>query len=203
MWLLFPDQAVDLTDVEVLDAARWPTAVDRDAFRQITGLADFPPELDHLRDGGSLDYWGNGTVLFRLRDRYVRYTTRWGVRADGPDGDTHVAVAHGLYRTVTVRHDDAFGPGPQVFVTPHARPAAVRAAVDKMGYSVSERADELHIHVPPAARTGHEAHFAEVLGEFVSYFRDRSRIPDWERPNLLAKYFLTTRAIELARAKKT
>jgi predicted dehydrogenase len=202
MWLVFPDQPIDLRDVEIRDAGCWPTPVDRDSFREITGLTDYPAELAHLRDGNHLNYWGNGSVLCRLRDRFVRFTTRWGVRAAGPDGDTHEAIARGTRSTVTVRHDAAFGPGPQVFVTPHAESSAIRAALERSGHSVNALADELHVHVPPADRTGHEAHFAQVLEEFVTYFRDRTRIPAWERPNLLAKYYLTTRAVEIARSKR-
>jgi predicted dehydrogenase len=213
LWLLFPDQPLLYrADMEVLEAERWPTAVDRDSFREITGRPDFPPELAHLRDGGHLTYWGNGTVLFRLRDRFVRFTARWGVRADGSDGDTHLAIARGSRATVTVRHDPAFGLGPQVLVTPSTALAQrdVRAAVDAHcrrwskqcpGYEAVDSGEQIHIRVPEAARTGHESHFASVLGEFVTYFRDRSCIPRWEWPNLLAKYYLTTRAVELARTK--
>lgn len=213
MWLAFPGRAIDhRTDVELVAADRWPTPVDRDDFRQITGLADFPPELTGLEDAGRLLYRGNGTVLYRLRDRYVRLTTRWGVRVDGPDGDTHLAIARGSRATVAVRHEAGFGPGPQVFVAPVASPekAAVAARLTETCRAWSERCpvyaatdlgDRFHIHIPGRERTGHESHFASVLGEFVTGFGDRTQIPAWERPNLLAKYHVTARAVEMARAK--
>src|SRR5256885_17049107 len=94
LWLLFPLEAIDCrTDVEILAATRWPTRVELDDFRQITGLPDVPAALAHLRDDDGLTYWGNGSATARIRDRVVRLTTRWGVRADRPDGDTHLAIA--------------------------------------------------------------------------------------------------------------
>ena len=49
---------------------------------------------------------------------------------------------------------------------------------------------------------GHEAHFAEVTKNFLRYLKDRSALPSWERPNMLAKYHVTTAGVALARAKQ-
>jgi predicted dehydrogenase len=243
MWLAFPEQAIDhRSDIEIVSAGRWPTPVDRDSFREITGLADFPSELANMRrvvrplpdrsetglpdgrsfghgvtgphagdllDGDRLLYCGNGTVLYRLRGRFVRLTTRWGVRAEGPEGDTHLAIARGSRATVTVRHETAYGPGPQVFVEPvvGAQSQQIHAAVGRLchtwnqhcpGYELINLGDRIHVHVPAAERTGHESHFAAVLTEFVKYFKDRTAFPASETSNLLAKYRLTTEAVRLA-----
>jgi len=185
MWLAFPDQAIDYQrDIQVLDAERWPTRIDREAFREITGLPEIPAELSHLKTGDTLTYWGNGRVLYKVRDKFVRFTTRWNVRPAGPDVDTHYAVARGSKATVTIMHEPNHGRGPQVFLTPR------------------RGTKHLHVDVPPHKRTGHESHFASALGEFVKYFQDRSQIPNWERPNLLAKYFVTTKAVERAGARE-
>ena len=53
---------------------------------------------------------------------------------------------------------------------------------------------EIHVAIPDTFRVGHEAHFAEVTREFLRMLRDRRALPAWERPNMLAKYFVTTRA---------
>jgi hypothetical protein len=57
----------------------------------------------------------------------------------------------------------------------------------------------LRIDVPDALRIGHEEHFAQVAQRFLQYLRDRKTLPAWERPNMLAKYTLTTEGIALAR----
>ena len=48
-----------------------------------------------------------------------------------------------------------------------------------------------------------QAHFAAVLEEFVRGVQDPRTVPPWERANLLAKYFITTQAVELARRKRS
>ena len=195
MWLGFPEQAIDYQkDIEIVSAKRWPTIVDRESFREITGLTDFPSELAGLRDGDQLIYRGNGSVLYRLRGRFVQLTTRWDVRDKGTEGDTHLAIARGSRSTVSVLHDANLGLGPQVVVSPSS--PEIRAAINRHGRETRDLGDRIHVVVTESERTGHESHFASVLSEFVTFFRDRSKIPAWERPNLLAKYFVTTKAAQ-------
>ena len=40
------------------------------------------------------------------------------------------------------------------------------------------------------------------MDEYCPYFQTPRAVPNWERPNLLAKYFITTKAVELARQKR-
>jgi len=55
--------------------------------------------------------------------------------------------------------------------------------------------------IPDALRVGHEAHFAQVTTRFLSYLRDRTKLPAWERPNMIAKYTVTTLGTEMSRDK--
>jgi hypothetical protein len=45
----------------------------------------------------------------------------------------------------------------------------------------------------------HEEHFAQVTRLFLGYLKDRAALPAWERPNMLAKYLVTTEGARLAR----
>lgn len=203
MWLAFPSQAIDYRrDIGIVAAKCWPTVVDIDSFRDITGLADYPNELSHVVDGSRLLYHGNGMVRFRIRDHDVRFTTYWGVSPVGEEGDTHLAIAHGSRSTIVVQHKASFGPGPQVSVVPanQTDSSGIRTAVERHRPAV-ELGGRIHVPIPESERTGHESHFASVLSEFMICFHDRSRIPPWERPNLLAKYHATTGAVELARKR--
>ena len=85
----------------------------------------------------------------------------------------------------------------EVLAAVQARIKAVQAEFP--GVAVEDRGAEIKITVPDALRVGHEAHFAQVASSFLKYVRDRSALPAWERPNMLAKYYVTTTGAELSR----
>jgi hypothetical protein len=58
----------------------------------------------------------------------------------------------------------------------------------------------LQILIPDGLRDTHEKHFALVARKFLKYVRDPGSMPSWEEPDMLAKYYLTTKGVELARA---
>jgi len=51
--------------------------------------------------------------------------------------------------------------------------------------------------VPDKYKEGHEAHFARVMEKFIEYHKNKN-MPNWEVPNMLAKYYITTKALEMA-----
>lgn len=51
--------------------------------------------------------------------------------------------------------------------------------------------------MPERLIEGHEAHFASVMEKFLDYLKNKN-MPAWEVPNMLAKYYTTTKALELA-----
>jgi hypothetical protein len=54
--------------------------------------------------------------------------------------------------------------------------------------------------IPTKYRVGHEEHFAEVTKKFLGYLA-AGKMPDWEVPNMLAKYYTTTEAYRLSHAR--
>ena len=55
--------------------------------------------------------------------------------------------------------------------------------------------------IPEKYKEGHEEHFARVTKNFLSYLKNKN-MPAWEVPNMLAKYYTTTKALELAKQNK-
>jgi predicted dehydrogenase len=213
-WLLFPEQPIDYTqDVRVIDADRWPTPVDRDMFRAVTGLPDFPPHLDaKWVSGGILRYFGNGRVCFSVRGVTVRLTVLWDLEADHPGGDTHEAVACGTRATITISPEPTNRHQPGLVVTPtdpttHSailtaiREKCANWQLEYPGIAAEDQGQRVRIHIPDACRTSHEDHFTEVLRNFIQYVQFPRSIPEWERTNLLARYYVTTRATAIARRK--
>jgi hypothetical protein len=66
-----------------------------------------------------------------------------------------------------------------------------------------KRIDQLKwiVNVPDGYRVGHEAHFGQVTEKFLEYIQD-GRMPDWEVPNMITKYYTIIRALDLARDGK-
>lgn len=69
-----------------------------------------------------------------------------------------------------------------------------------VGMSVADLGAEAQVMIPDSWRATHEDHFGAVMDEFVRYFQSPRAVPPWERPNALARYYITTKAVEMARA---
>jgi hypothetical protein len=70
------------------------------------------------------------------------------------------------------------------------------------GLTLDDRGSGVQLVVPDNLHTSHESHFATVMNEYVRYYQTPRAVPHWERPNLLAKYYITTRAVEMSRQKR-
>jgi len=209
-WTLVPDQALDYKkDVRVLGAYRWPTLIPRAEFKRVT-REDFPPELAARVKDDKLEYFCNTLVDYTLRRAHVKLNVIWDWEAPAGAGDSHFAYYRGSRARVEVRQGAAEKNVPEVYVIPN-RPAdkavvleAVRAKLAKVqdrypGTEVTDLGSELRLSIPAKLRIGHEDHFAQVTQRFLRYVRDRSTLPAWERPNMLAKYHVTTEGTALAR----
>ena len=207
-WTLFPDQAINYRqDIHVQGGKRWPTPITAAQFRQITGAAAFPPELAPYVHGDRFDYYCNNQVDYKIRGAQVRLRVLWNW--ESPAGvDFHHAIYRGTQATVEVRQTvqrelpAGIVRGAQRYrsVAPTVS-AAVRARLERLqgtypGIGCETAGDELHITIPDRYRVGHEAHFAQVVAEFLKYLQSPKSMPAWEMPNMLAKYFVTTEGVQ-------
>ena len=78
--------------------------------------------------------------------------------------------------------------------------AAVRARVAHYGDVQAAAAGErIVLDIPKRLHIGHEAHFAEVAKQFLEYLKNPAAIPQWEKANMLAKYYVCTEGVELSK----
>ena len=210
-WTLFPDQGLDYqSDVAVLTAQRWPTWIPESEFRSVTNAPRFPDSLTPSVTDGRLEYYCNTLVSYSLRGVHVKLNVVWDWEAAPGAGDTHFASYQGTRARVEVRQTSADRFRQELFVVPGVGleadvQSAVRARVDAVqdqfsGVAVEDRGSELRVTIPDTFRVGHEAHFAQVTASFLGYLADRGSLPAWERPSMLAKYYVSTRGTELSRA---
>ena len=210
-WTLFPDQALDVkADLTVRSAQRWPTWIPESEFRRVTGQAGFDRALAGAVTDGRLEYFANTLVSYTVRGVHAKLNVIWDWEAPQGGGDTHFAFYRGTKSRIEVRQTAADKYLTELYLVP-ANPglkaevlAAVRGKIAALqgrfpGIGVEERGSEIHVTVPATLRDGHEAHFAQVASNFLGYVRDRRTLPAWERPNMLAKYYVTTVGTELSR----
>jgi hypothetical protein len=69
------------------------------------------------------------------------------------------------------------------------------------GVELYKTAKGWSVKLPEQLKEGHEAHFARVTENFLQYLKNKN-MPAWEVPNMLAKYYTTTRALEVALKNK-
>ena len=210
MWIAFPDQIVRYEeDVRLLNGNRWPTNVTLEQFSRITGEQQFPEYLaGQLDDTGSLPLYCNGQIDYLLNGHHVSVKVQWDYQAPPGGDDSHFTKIRGTRANLVVRQGEEQGFRATVYVEPvdGAAPAdieqEVAAAVERLkkqypgaSYKASPYGWELYI--PPEFHYGHEAHFGMVAQSFFE-FLDRGSLPDWEVPNMITKYYITTHAREMA-----
>ena len=211
-WTLFPDQAIDArADIQILDAQRWPTWVGEEDFRSVTGGAGFPADLEDRVVDGRLEYHCNTLVTYTLRGIHTTLNVIWDWEPLDTPGDTHFAFYQGTRSRIEVRQTKADRFRPELYVVPEPGAGAeVRRALEAKvaslqgefpGIAVEESGGEIRVTIPDALRVGHEAHFGQVTAAFLGYLRDRTALPAWERPNMIAKYMVTTGGTAMSRTR--
>ena len=212
-WTAFPDQSIDYKkDIQILDGRRWPLTLTKGQFQQITGDAEFPPSLASQIHDGKLNYFCNNSVHYTLRGSHVKLDILWNWEAAPGTGDAYEASFRGTKARVEIRQGQAERYSPELYVVPVD--ADMRAEVfdalkrriaglqrEFAGLAVEERGDEARVVIPAKYRVGHEEHFAQVANRFFEYLKSPRSIPAWERPNMLAKYYVTTMGVEIAKTK--
>jgi len=197
-WTLFPETALDYrADIRMLEANRWPTAITAEQFRQVTGTP-----------GEGLDYYCNTSVTYALRGIHTKLDVLWNWEAAAGGGDTHYAVYRGARSRVEVRQGAEENYRPQLYVEPQTAGAAsaLRAKVGSLaaqypGIGLETFGGRFRVTIPEGYRVGHEAHFAQVTNRFFGYLKQPETVPAWENPNMLAKYYVSTKGVELSRAR--
>jgi predicted dehydrogenase len=210
-WTVSAEKPIDYQkDVEVLAAHRWPTVIPLASFQKVTGEKEFPAFLAKDVKNGALDYFCNTLVTYKLKGVHTKLNVIWDWEAPAGGGDTHYAYYRGSKAKVEVRQGKAEKWKSELFVTPAdpAKKQEVMAAVGRRltalsekfpGLSVDERGKDIHVVIPDRFRTSHEEHFGEVARRFFGFLKNPRSLPAWEKPNMLSKYWTTTKGTELSR----
>ncbi|MDR2883382.1 MAG: Gfo/Idh/MocA family oxidoreductase [Alistipes sp.] len=218
-WSAFPDVVLDYTrDVEMVDANRWSTTIDPAQFKQVTGMDSWPDYLQKDVRDGVLHVFSNGDISYRLRGVNAKVTVVWNFEAPPGTGDTHYSLMRGSRAELIIRQGAEQNYTPTLYVRPAVgageaadaagfgdRLSAAIASLAKTypGLAVApapEPDGSVRIDIPARYFVGHEPHFGQVTEHYLRYLVD-GRLPEWEVPGMIAKYYITSEGIRIAKAK--
>jgi len=209
-WECFPERIIDYRkDIRILSARRWPTAISPAQFEAVTKLPTFPAFLrKDVQPDGSLHTYANGEINYTLKGVHAKVSVLWNFEAPAGAGDTHYSVMRGANANLVIRQGKAEAYQPALYIEPLATTdlnaftttleramPQVQAKYPGVGLKRSDHGWE--VTVPASYHVGHEAHFGQVTEQFLGYVA-KGTLPEWEVPNMLAKYYTTTTALELA-----
>jgi predicted dehydrogenase len=194
---LFPGATLDYrADIAIGAVERWSTIVTAAQFRQVTG---------ETLSADTLDYPCNARLGYAVRGIHVGVDLHWTWEAEPGGDDTHTATYRGTRARLEIRHGPAEGWRPQLYVVPvsnkiwteiaAALAHRIEAAQSQYpGIGLERRGDDWRVLIPAALRVGHDPQFAALTRRFLATVDDPASVPEWERPNLIAKSFVCTAA---------
>ena len=208
-WACFPDQALDYRkDVRLISARRWPTDMRLSQFRAITKLPAFPDYLkkDVVQDS-ILKVFSNGEINYQLRGVHAKVSVIWAYAAPPGGGDTHQSTMRGTKANLVIRQGPEQQYKPMLYLEPVAGNTTLAASLKNVlpiiqrefpGVEVRQSGTGWVVVVPERYNEGHEAHFGRVMQNYLNYLK-AGKMPAWEVPNMLTKYYTTTQALALAK----
>lgn len=210
-WECFPDQIINYpSDIEMLTAKRWPTQLSPEEFKTVTRLEEIPAFLTPGMADGKIQTYCNGEMIYRIKGVCAKISVIWNYQAPEGTGDTHYSIMRGTKANLIIKQGAEENYQPILYIEATGDAAALEPAVtaafqdalqkDYPGVSVTKISDtSWRVEIPESYKVGHEAHFAQVTEKYLGYLVD-GKLPDWEVPNMLAKYYTTTEALKMALA---
>jgi len=207
-WECFPEQVLNRSDIAISSAKRWPTSLSQDEFKGVTGLDNFPEYLQKDVKDGKLNVFANGEIVYQIKGIYAKVSVEWKYKAPPGGGDTHYSIMRGSQCDLVIKQGAEENYLPTLYIenikgiamnefSTKLKEALTTIPYDSLNIEAVNR-NSLKINMPAKYRVGHEAHFGQVTAKFLEYMKE-GKLPEWEVPNMITKYYITTSALNMAK----
>lgn len=209
-WEAFPEVTLKKEDVEIVSASRWTTDITPEMFKKSTHLDEYPDYLQKDLEGETLKVYSNGEINYKLKGIHAKVSVIWNFQAPEGTGDTHYSIMRGTKANLIIRQGQEENFQPTLYVEPAVGEDINQfaASLDKAvnlslqtkfpGLILRKLNDRLWvIDIPEKYKEGHEAHFGQVAKKYLE-FLVQGEMPEWEVPNMIVKYYITTEGLRAA-----
>ena len=213
-WECFPGQIIDYTkDVELVDANSWDTSLSLAEFQRVTGLETYPAFLQKDVRDDILHVYSNGDITYKIKNVCAKVSVIWNYTFPEGGGDTHFSIMKGSKSHLIIEQGKEQGYKPVLTIKPvkdtdliafeNELTEAMKIITAKYpGVTLTKKeGGSWIVEVPERYHNGHESHFGQVTENFLKYLSEGA-LPEWEAPNMITKYYITTHALEMAKSKK-
>jgi hypothetical protein len=155
----------------------------------------------------TLKVYSNGEINYEIKGIHAKVSVIWAYKAPEGAGDTHYSIMRGTKANLIIRQGADQNYKPVLYIEPINASDASYATVlgDQLksiqakypGVGLEKNSPGWKVTLPEKYNEGHEAHFGRVTEKFLQYLKE-GKLPAWEVPNMIAKYYTTTSALELA-----
>ena len=211
MWEAFPGGIQNYEEeIEILSSRRWTTDMTAAQFEKVTGVSEFPAFLSEYVVRDTLRAVANSAVDYTIRGTHAHVSVEWAFAAPEGAGDTHYSIMRGRLSDLVIRQGSKENYRPELYIVAKDDGPANALEVSLQLYMKEvlnvkypgvalelEEPGMWRLNIPMKYREGHEAHFARVTERFLKYM-EQGHLPKWELTQMLAKYYTTTKAVELA-----
>lgn len=212
-WEAFPDTILKKEDVEFVSAKRWTTDLTPEMFKKVTQLDQYPDYLVPSVKNGVLSIYCNGEIVYKLKGICSKVSVIWNFEAPPGAGDTHFSIMRGTRCNLVIKQGAEQGYKPTLYVE-----AIEKNGLDEFASTLEKTVNQdfqsmfpgvkavktgdktWTIEIPDSYKVGHEAHFTQVTERFLKYLTE-GKLPDWEVPNMIVKYYTTTGGMKMAMQK--
>lgn len=197
-WAAFPEQIIDpKKDLKILSSKEWQTSLTPSEFKLITRV-DYPDYLKKYVNDSILSVYANGEINYIIKGIHSKVSVAWHYREPVGSSDTHYALMRGTKAVLELRQ----GTEEQYKATLYIKAAEGISAedfnktIDQVkskfqqkypGFDLIKRGNEYTVK-PGTFKSTNSAEVA------ISYILN-NKMPTWEVPNMIAKYYITTGAI--------
>lgn len=201
-WAGFPEQILDYKkDIRILSSREWPTDLTPSEFKRVTRV-DYPDYLKKYLKDSILSVLANGEINYTIKGVHAKVTVNWKYKEPVGSGDTHYALMRGTKADLELRQGAEEKHRATLYIKAAAGipAAAFASSIEKVrtamqnkypGFDLIQKGDEYIVKTG----TVKSSNSAEVA---ISYIL-KNKMPEWEVPNMIAKYYTTTNAIRNSR----
>lgn len=206
-WICFPEQVINYkNDVQVISAKRWATPITLEQFSLSTKETTWPSFLNSDVKDGVLSVFANGEISYKIKDRYSKISVIWNYKAPEGSADTHYSLIRGTNANLLIKQGKEQAFKPVLYIEPKQNNKEFIVYLNKLvkdlqlkyaGVSIEKEGEYWKVIIPDKFNIGHEEQFSEVTKKYLRFLKE-GKLPEWEVPNMLSKYYTTTKALEIA-----